>query len=61
MDQLTEWQEWYWNKGGREIKARYYERRSASKRGLAKMAEYKRWRRRCIRAGHWPTKPEARP
>ena len=56
---LSPWQRWYWQRGGREIKRRYYARQT--KAGLARLAKYKRWRRRCIKTGHWPTKPEARP
>jgi len=60
-DILTEWQRWYWQQGGRQIKVRYYARQTKTKAGLARLAEYKRYRRRAIRAGIWRTSPESRP
>lgn len=39
----------------------YYYRQMETRQGRKRLAEYKRFRRRAIRIGIWPTTPEHRP
>jgi hypothetical protein len=52
---MTTWQRWYWLLGGREAKLRYYATLTKTAAGRARLNEYKVWRRRCVRAGIWPS------
>jgi hypothetical protein len=43
----------YWKYGGKEHMARYYARIASTPEGRKRLAEYKAFRRACIRDGTW--------
>ncbi len=57
---MSPWQRWYWLEGGKDIKRRYYAKLTKTAAGRAALAEYKRFRRACIKNGIWSTQPRSR-